>query len=336
MNEVPKIENQPQVPDNGVELTQIDKFFDVARIDRNMTFSLDESDDLKVKPIWVTFVDNGESIEGKFFESEKEDSEIIIFVPGMPGSSVKLAEDKHVKELVDNGYSVLVLRHRGLKISSEKLVNCEQRVNIDSSLGVGKGDNSLEKIYSELAIVLNSMSSQVKKIHLVGHSTGSACIAYSLPKIKDDIRKKIDKFISAAGWLGEFDESTGYFDKGGRFDVSKLEGYFDYCKQFIELGDIKDEVESQKKLFDFIRNNPLPESIDFISLISDRDEYIDKNEPREFQNIQGRGLNIVTRGDRDSDDFEYHDLSNVETKNLIRCLRMKIGRHPHNIIVDAQ
>lgn len=338
-NEMPKLGNQQGLPEKSLDLNKLNKFFNITHIDQDMSFPLDEREDLKNKPVWITFSENGESIEGKFFESEQENSEIIIFEPGMPGSSVRLAEENHVKNIVESGYSVLVLRHRGLKISSDKLVNCPERLKKDNSsdiLGKGNGKNTLEKIYNELSIVLNSLSPQVKKIDLIGHSTGSSCIAYSLPKIKDDVLKKINKFISGAGWLGEYNESTGSFDKAGRFDADKLEKYYEYCKQFVELDDAKNEVESQKKLFDYIRKNPLPQSIDFISLISNKDEYIDEKEPNEFRKIQGRGLNIVTEGERISNDFEYHDLSNVETKNIIRCLKMKIGKHPHDIIVDKE
>ena len=158
-------------------------------------------------------------------------------------------------------------------------------------------------------------------------------MALSLPKLPTEITDKVRSFVSLAGYIGRYDENKDFFDKKGIFNSVKMKEYYEYCNNFIAMGDSGKNVELKKGVLKSIYESPIPENINLISVNSPKDEYVTVESAQEFRDFTGRGLGIT---DETQSEPEFHDLKNLQPKTLLRLLEIYHPKSKHAITVEKE
>lgn len=320
------------------------------RIDPAMTFKLESEQGIISEKgdsaFWVKLQDSaGKMVEGKFFVSGAGQEKLLVFEPGMPGDSNKWMEAKFVPELIRQGYSIFCIRHSGTKVNAENssnYLNCPERITKeeDDAAAVigkttGKTEYTIEDIDDEPRIAIEALQRNFKQIFLVGHSSGSEGIAFSLPKLPKEITDKVRSFVSLAGYIGRYDEENDLFDKKGIFNSEKMKAYYEYCNRFIAMGDPAKNVELKKDVLKSIHRLSLPENINFVFVNTPKDEYVTVESSEEFRGSAsgGRGLRII---DETQSEPEFHDLKNLRPRTLSRLLEIYHPKSKHLVTVKKE
>lgn len=323
------------------EIQSLFEFVEKETFDSKMTFRLKNEKGVSKEngdmAFWVKLLNQGgEALEGKFFISGSGHDKLIIFEQGMPGDSNKWMEDKFVPEIIKQGYSIFCIRHRGTKVNAEKsdmYVNCPERIekeNNDQNAVLGQMDEKSEYTVNDIAnepmIAIETLHKKFKQVYFIGHSNGVAGIAFSLPKLSKEITDKIRNFIGLAGFVSQYDNENDFFDTEGRFNSEGMKKYYEYCNQFMKLGDADKNVELQKEIFDSIYNSSIADNINVVLVNSPKDEVIPLETSNQYQKLIGRGLRIV---DETQFETDFHDLKNLQPQTLLRLLNIYHPKSKH-------
>lgn len=303
-------------------------------IEKDFTFELTNEKDkdghtLEGKCFWVRF----SGAEAKFFVPQKGDNkDLIIFEPGLPGDSVAWFEDTHIRALLDNGYAVLVMRHLGTRTDTEKtdaLIHCPERVAKSASLetnNIGEvKEYNLAAIAEEPTLAIKAVGSHFDTITLIGHSSGVLYNAYAIGRIEPALRSKISNFVGLSGYLGGQEERTK--------NLPDLKNYYEYCKQFINMGDAEENSRLTQQISAEIYKHKIPDHIMVVQVNSPQDEYIPISWAKEFQDFLGRGLNIT---DKTQFETDFHDLKNLQPATLLRLLKIRQPKSRHTATVSKR
>ncbi|MFA6963094.1 MAG: alpha/beta fold hydrolase [Patescibacteria group bacterium] len=286
---------------------------------------------------WLTLKAEGRVVEGKMFQPAGGSKKLVFFEPGMPGDSNTWMEGKHVPKLVEAGYAVFCARHSGSQINSERspeLIKCPERIEAGKVQGQeyigGDEPATVEDIDREPEIALKALSADFDEIYLVGHSSGAAAELYSMTNLPGEITDKIRSFTSLSGFIGEYDHEADTFDREGRFDSEGLRKYYEYCNQYLNMGDAGHNVELAKSVLERIYSHPLPEHIQVNLITSPKDEYVTPDQAGGYHDFIGRGLRVR---DKTQDRPDYHDLKNLTPETLIRLIEIYHPESTHNVTV---
>lgn len=303
-------------------------------MERNLTFALPDEKDKDGNVIegacsWVAC--NG--VEAKFFVPEKNDNAtLVLFEPGLPGDSVAWFEHNQVRTLIESGYSVFVMRHLGTRTDTENadaLIHCPDRVAkgvaLETKVIGEQKEYNLAEIAQEPALAVNAIGKYFDNIVQIGHSAGALHNAYAINHIQPELRDKIRNFISLLGYLGGREERTQNF--------SDLKGYYEYCREFIRMGDAEENTKLVQQIFDEVHKNGIPDNIMVTQVNSPQDEYIPISSAKKFQDFLGRGLSIV---DQTQFEADFHDLKNLQPETLLRLLKMHYPKSRHSVTVNQR
>ena len=280
------------------------------------------------------------TVEGKLYQPENDNHEIIIFGLGAPGDSVKLFEERFVSDLTGQNYSVFVMRHNGANVDSitdsgNQFINCLERQNKLSKRKIlgDKDVYSLEEWTKEPAVAMTAFK-KYKKVHYVSHSFGGLAFGISVKQILKEHPELIEQ-INFGNWIsisGEIGRSlNGEIDKHRDFNYKDPEMVDVYLLEFKDKYNI-DENWVKKTLEDSVtlRNQIyedgkwFPEKIKAIHVNSNFDPFISPSSGREIQEVtNGLLVNDYSIGvslDKEIVNqtiLDYTDLSEVERKNLV-------------------
>ncbi len=334
--EAPRTETESQ-------LSGLEQIVPKEKIDQSMTFRIAEERDengevIDADVFWTKLEHEGQVAEGKLWvpKSGKTDK-LVIFEPGMPGDSTSWMEEKHVKGLTEEGYTVMILRHLGTKTdvdNANNYIHCPERVeraetNGVKSLGEDRKYN-IEEASHEVGTATNVLGGQFEQISLVGHSSGVVNTVHDFPNIDPEVQKKIDRFIGLSGYIND-EHFREFFEReaGEKSGIGGLKKYYEYCKDVIRIGEAEDNVQAVKRMISEIEargKNALPDQVMVTQLHSPQDEFFMSEGPKHFRDkVLGRGAVIRDDTQASSGAAEYddpaHGLREMKTAQLLRMLQ---------------
>lgn len=177
-------------------------------------------------------------VEGKVYVPKNPNGRLIIFAPGSPGGDGGTFERKHAKVLVENGNTLITIRHNGQGIGVEKtqtVFNAPQRIEMMERSGqqyLGQGTAAdkpkgydWRDVTTEPLTPLLDTQGKFDDIVLIGHSMGGASMFRSvgiLAESRPEVAQKIKKIVSLAGYLGKGEEASQRFWHGTKFPFEEL------------------------------------------------------------------------------------------------------------------
>ncbi|KKT35758.1 MAG: hypothetical protein UW24_C0004G0031 [Parcubacteria group bacterium GW2011_GWA2_44_12] len=279
--------------------------------------------------------------EGIMHQPNQLNGTLIVFTPGLPGDSNVWFEKNHVPILLEKGYTVLALRHLGTKAQSgvftdeakttdksSVYVNCAEREAMNEPIG-GENEQNLETMALEGAVAINAIGQNFKEIKFVSHSAGAVHTLYDFASgaIDKEHLPKVSSIINLSGYIGGDDEKYRTF--------TPLE-YYEWCKQFINMGDANTNVALVKRMFQQVYENPsaVPGSAMVVSVNPPDDEYVTLTGAENFQQVLKRGLVIDDRTQsKELYGGDVHDLANLQPETLVRLLNMSYPKSKHTVSV---
>jgi pimeloyl-ACP methyl ester carboxylesterase len=207
-----------------------------THVDAGNSFELPNEVDAEGKKLpgeaaWVRLLSGERSAEGKLYLPQKNNGELVIFNPGLPGDAVTRFETRYIPKLLNLNYVALSMRHSGLRVGEGaapgKYVRSDElNENAKQNNRGFIGDKfSLEGCGHEVLTALQALQAQFKRVHFVGHSMGAINTLSSLGHLLEEDPKlaaKIGNFISIAGAVGPYDMELGrkileYVDSQGYY-----------------------------------------------------------------------------------------------------------------------
>lgn len=304
----------------------------------NLTFPLTgETDEagntMKGNSHWIALTrDEKIRSEGKLFlpEEQCDQSHLILFTPGMPGEQFcRSVEKRFVNPLLQEGNSVLVLRHLGTwmnTVSSNEFIACPEREKIGKSLKQNTlGEQKpydVRELVGEVTEALRVLGPSFKRITLIGHSSGALGEALALQEIPEEIRQKIRHFVSLAGLLGGTRHLRWWLRNRIIFTL-----YLWQCQTAIHLKSPSLNIQKLKEMFAELYRNTLPSHIMPISIHAPEDELIHPLAAERYQKHNGRGLSILDQ----TEDSCYHKMNNLRAATLLRLLKIYNPNAQHRV-----
>lgn len=265
--------------------------------------------------------------EAQSFEPDAGSGKVVLFCPGFPGMGATVFEQRHAAALVEEGYAVYVIKHKGTKLSgalAPVIVNNAARLaqgrKIDET-HIGGGPATIMEWMVEPLKALQVLHTAYDSIHVIGNSFGALSSLWSMTEDDAPI-SKIQSLLLYAGAQG-MDE--------GEFGIMRLwQPEFLMASRITDKVTLNDPFDVVKTLGDIYRVLPrrvldnLPERIDLKYLVVERDELLNVGDTKAFQAaIGGRG-EIVMDG-YDHAWLEHgllaHDTPNYKTEDLLALIR---------------
>lgn len=313
----------------------VEKLLGQGRVENNLTFKLSdergaEGEIIEGHAYWLRLKDGDKVAEGKLFTpTENDHNSLIIFEPGMPGDAVGWMEKKHVPALIKKGYTILVLRHLGTKIDTDKAplyIQCPERQEKgkelqENALG-GNSEYDVESLSHEVTTALNILGRDFSEIKMVGHSAGALFNLNALMELSPEIREKITNYVSLSGFVGGIDARAPAF--------SSVQDYYRYCGNYLNLGDPAKNEQQLRIIFErvYANRNTVPKNTMVTVVHSPNDEYLTIEGSEKLQEFLERGLHISDRTEFES---EFHDLKNLQPQTLVRLLGMYYPKSKHSV-----
>lgn len=277
-----------------------------------------------MKVSWHKF----EGAEAQVFEPDTGAQAAILFCPGFPGMGGTVFEQRHASALVDEGYAVYVIKHKGTKLSgalAPVLVNNASRLAQGRKINethIGGGPATIEEWLEEPLKALRVLHTAYSEIHVIGNSFGALSAMWSMTQggapvghvrslllyagAQGTIEEDMDDSILRL-WQPEFLMAARITDK-------------------VTLNDPFDIVATLKNLYAALpeQMSTLPQHIAMTYLVVDRDELLRRADTERFQKaIGGRGKIVI-----DSYDHAWlehgllaHDTPNYKTEDLLNLIR---------------
>ncbi len=333
----------------------------------NVSNETDDNGDLikNAEIYWVRFPQvnndifkNISSVEGKIYLPKESNNKLILFDPGYPGGNAGRFEKKYAKSLVDQGYTLVCLRHNGSSLlndeNNKNILNCQERIDFaQNNQERFIGSNNKEGAYGmvdlvyEPAVAIKNIQEKFDDIILVGHSFGATSNYNSvdlLSKRFPEITDKISNIISIAGYFGD-NKEEGAIWSGIKMDVDKLVNFEIEKAKKLKLNAITDNneyKEEMKKIAEMNSKIKIPELIGQIVIVSPDDPVI------ELPNIKiNRRLNkeevspiniypqttaktLIIKDKTGQGQTKQHSMLWISPETILRAIEMKVSsRGPH-------
>lgn len=288
---------------------------------------------------WLRISEAERSIEGAYYRthSERSNSEVVIFYPGLPGSGVSWFEEKQTRHLLEAGFDVFVVRHAGLNFSEDTHSCSHNSIKEDSKEDTK--EVSVSEWFEESEVALEFFSD--KKIVFITHSFGSLAGGYALADLqkngRNGVLKNIQKWISLGGVTYDLKDG-GLLDEEKGITLEEWRKFFDRLAHsgFYSMGDqdqIMDEFENGLQFFNGNIAN-IPKDIQLVSVNADGDPYVSLESGRELQTRVRRGLVVDDRTANRKIGIDPHEFSHMSSETLLRLVKMNVSKYPHETRVS--
>ncbi len=262
------------------------------------------------------------------FEPEKGTNAAILFCPGFPGMGGTVFEQRHAAALVEEGYAVYVIKHKGTKLSgalAPVLVNNGARLMAGRKAGethLGGGPATISEWMEEPLEALNVIHAAYESIHVIGNSFGALSALWSMTYEGAPI-EKVKSILLYAGAQGIWDdadeESMARVWQPGFLMLPRI-------TEKVSLNDPFDIVQTLKETYHALpeRVKALPERISLTYMVVEGDEILRLSDTEKFRSaIGGRGKIVM-----DTVDVGYiehgllaHDTPDYRTEDLLELIR---------------
>lgn len=273
---------------------------------------------------WQTF----DGVEAQVYEPEEGTRAAILFCPGFPGMGATIFEQRHAAALVDQGYAVYVIKHKGTKLygpMAPVMVNNAARLmrargNRETHLGGGAA--TIHDWMVEPSFVLKALDEKYDAVHVIGNSFGALSAMWSMAQ-DDAAIGKVKSLLLYAG-------AQGVWEDGNPESIARI-WRPDFLRlpritEKVELNDPAEIVDNLKEFYMALpeRVKALPKSIPITYLVVEQDEILRMDDTSVFDDaIGGRGVTVVDRVDHAWPDhgFLAHDTTNYQTEDLLELIR---------------
>lgn len=235
-------------------------------------------------------------------------------------------EQRHAASLVEEGFAVYVVKHKGTKLSGAAapiLINNAARLMAgrrSNETHIGGGPAAIMEWMTEPLAALRALHTAYDSIHVIGNSFGALSALWSMTE-QDAPLSKVKSLLLYAGAQGVDDGEYGImriwkpeFLMAARItDKVSLNDPFDVVKT---LGDVYRVLPERMKA--------LPEHIDLTYLVVERDELLNIADTKAFQAaVGGRGEIVIDTVDHAWPDAGLlaHDTPNYTTDDLLALIR---------------
>jgi hypothetical protein len=240
---------------------------------------------------WTEFIDpeTGETVEGKIYlPKDGKIEKILLIEPGYRGDFV-LQESLYADDFVKGGRAMIVLRHNGLRVEGDDIVNylhCPDKRKASSDgkqKYLGRKDFDFSESNKEVLIALKSLGhslGQIKSIDIIGHSWGGNIALRSIVElqkqamqngsgaiISERVIKKLNNLVLIGAWL---ETEVNVFHKEF-FKKEEAAGYFKNLSAEKTMHQIAEAGEELKK----IKAEDIPKHLRVESVVSIGEEEVD-------------------------------------------------------------
>lgn len=266
-------------------------------------------------------------VEAQVFRSGAPSASVILFCPGFPGAGSTVFEQRHAGALTDEGFDVIVIHHKGTKITGgfgPHMVNNSQRLQQAHKNGethVGGGLADIAEWMIEPLIVLKAIAGSYDDIRVIGNSYGAISSLWSLTEDGAPI-EKVSSLLLYAGAQGLYSNNDGIGRKwsdevrGMAHVAPKVE--FDMAKPFSSIfRTVYEQLPGRVK-------ERLPERIPVTYLVVEKDEILSLADTQQFNDaIGGRGRIVIDTVDHAWPEafLMAHDTPNYRTQDLLTLIR---------------
>lgn len=324
---------------------ELERLKSIEGIDLKRSFRVEREVDEEGNPVdgevfWIRLNNEEQAVEGKLYLSERENGELVIMEPGVPGDGVILFDKRHAPNLVKEGYNVFVARHNGLVIdstNSEKYLQCPQKREHNQQVGdeIIGNEFRVETWEEEGLTAIRSLEKDYQKIHLIGHSFGAYNLLATLRKMVDknpELVDKIESFISLSGSVGKIRED-GKVDPDGLMTLERIKGYFEYMKD----NDLYRGITPEENINQFRGGNAENYSFDYLPFQKTRfffmaptkilggrpDEYNPisaSQEMADYLKSQVKTIRVAEYKTVPTEEYEAHDFEHLSSTVLLNWL----------------
>lgn len=269
-----------------------------------------------------------DGIEMQVFEPEKGSNTAILFCPGFPGMGGTVFEQRHAAALVEEGYAVYVIKHKGIKLSGPMapvMVNNGARLMAGRKIDethIGGGAATMVEWLEEPLTALEVIHAAYDSIHVIGNSFGALAALWSLT-YQDAPIEKVKSILLYAGAQGIWDDA----DEDSMKRVWQPEFLMaGRITEKVTLNDAFDVVRTLKEAYLELpeRVKALPEAMPITYLVVERDEILRLTDTEKFKAaIGGRGTIVMDTIDRGWHEHGLlaHDTPDYKTEDLLQLLR---------------
>jgi hypothetical protein len=261
------------------------------RLDQDVDENNEQKEIKDKEAFWTEFIDpeTRETVEGKiYFPKDGKIEKILIIEPGYRGDFV-LQESMYADDFVKDGRAMLVLRHNGLRIEDDDVVNylhCPDKRKASSGgkqKYLGKKDFDFSESNKEVLIALKSLEhslGQIKSIDIIGHSWGGNIALRSIVElqkqalqngdsavISEKVIKKLNNLVLIGAWL---ETEVNVFHEEF-FKKEEAGGYFKNLSAEKTIRQIAEAGQELKK----IKAEDIPKNLRVESIVSIGEEEVD-------------------------------------------------------------
>lgn len=276
-----------------------------------------------MKVDWAIF----DGVETQVFQPDGGSSSAILFCPGCPGMGGTVFEQRHAAALVDEGYCVYVIKHKGTKLSgaiAPVMVNNASRLMQGRKKGethLGGGTATMDEWLNEPLALLNALDPLFKDIHVIGNSFGALSALWSMTE-QLAVIDKVKSILLYAGAQGVDDESEDSIMRIWQPEFLMVPRLTDK----VTLNDAFAVVETLKHAYSVLpqRTAALPNNIPITYLVVERDEILRLADTEKFNvAIGGRGRIVLDTVDHGWPEYGLlaHDTPNYTTEDLLQLIR---------------
>lgn len=276
-----------------------------------------------MKVSWHSF----DGAEAQAFEPEAGANKAVLFCPGFPGMGGTVFEQRHAAALVEEGFAVYVLKHKGTKLSGAAapvIVNNAGRLaqgRKKNETHLGGGPATITDWLLEPLKALHALHTAYDAIHVIGNSFGALSSLWSLTE-EDAPVAKVRSLLLYAGAQGIDDGEYGIMRiwKPEYLMVSRI-------TDKVTLNDPFDVVQTLGKVYADLParvKERLAPGIALRYLVVERDELLNVADTKAFQTaIGGRGEIVIDTVDHAWPDAGLlaHDTPNYTTEDLLALIR---------------
>ncbi len=267
-----------------------------------------------------------DGVEVQVFKPMMPSREAILFCPGFPGAGAALFENGHAQNIVNAGYSLYVIHHKGTRTDTPEMsafsLNNAQRLaqaQAKDEKHLGGGPVSMDELLIEPLPVLKRLCNAFKTVHVIGNSFGALSGLWSLTE--DGVpQEKIGALILLAGAQG--------VDDGSEECIMRI-----WKKEFIEKpvvamqldmpdteGAIASVAKAYKELPERVKAG-LADHIRLTYIVIKADELLKVSDTMAFRAaIGGRGDIVIDTEEKGNENFSAHYTPNLKTEDLIKLL----------------
>lgn len=296
---------------------------------------------------WLVLNDqSGSRVEGALYspESIKNNHELVAFFPGLPGDGVVWFEEKHLPQLLEQGYNVFSCRHKGLRYDkkNELYVHNSERVKLGN---IDNKPTEVDDWLNEPRIIMENFANlpEIASIDLVTHSFSGLSAATSLIELQKKSQTgeknplhKIKKWLILSGFMSNLREQ-GFWDPNRQsLTLDLFKDFFKDIKEknLYNLTDPEKSTEQLKAAFANMKSElkTIPENIGVTGVYPEADQTISINAGLDLQENLGRGVIIddkTFRQERFTPETNAHDFPHLAPQTLIRLLEMRGSKYKH-------